>query len=287
MLILGESGTGKELVARALHDQSERRNAPMVAVNCAAIPESLIEAELFGHEKGAFTGAVGTRQGLVESADGGTLFLDEIGELPLAAQARLLRVLQEGEIRRVGASVSPAGAMCAWLPPPTGDLRAMVRARRFPRGPLLPDPRHGDPSAAAARARRRRLAACPVPPGKSLPAAEPAAHALQRRCRCGPSAATAGRAMFGKWRTPSSSAVILGRHHGADHRTCSACRRTPARRLRAAEHGSVAGGLLPGVRVSSTRSSSPKPSSPNDWASAARPCGSERTAPGHPRRRQA
>jgi DNA-binding NtrC family response regulator len=102
VLIIGENGTGKELVARQIHEQSERAKAPMVEVNCAAIPSELIESELFGHEKGAFTSAVKQRIGKFEQANGGTLFLDEIGDMPLSAQAKVLRALQENKINRVG-----------------------------------------------------------------------------------------------------------------------------------------------------------------------------------------
>jgi DNA-binding NtrC family response regulator len=105
-LVLGETGTGKELVARALHDQSLRSEMPFVAINCGALPESLIESELFGHRRGSFTGADEHRVGLFEVANGGTLFLDEIGELPKAMQAKLLRFLESGEIRRVGENES-------------------------------------------------------------------------------------------------------------------------------------------------------------------------------------
>ncbi len=103
MLLLGESGTGKELFARALHLSSPRRDKPFIRVNCAAIPDSLFESELFGYERGAFTGAQTARAGWFEQADGGTIFLDEIGELPLAMQTKLLRTLQEGTITRLGA----------------------------------------------------------------------------------------------------------------------------------------------------------------------------------------
>ncbi len=130
VLVQGESGTGKELAARALHLLSPRATKPLISVNCAAIPESLIESELFGHEKGSFTGAVSARTGLIEAADGGSLFLDEIGELPPEAQARLLRVLQEGEIRKVGSTQSRKVSV-RMIAATHRNLKAMTRTGEF------------------------------------------------------------------------------------------------------------------------------------------------------------
>src|SRR5438552_68824 len=104
IVISGESGTGKELVARGIHDLSTRQNKPFVAINAAAMPETLIESEIFGHERGAFTGAIGVRPGCFEQAHGGTLFLDEIAEMPMSLQPKLLRVLSDGRVRRLGGS---------------------------------------------------------------------------------------------------------------------------------------------------------------------------------------
>ncbi|MGD9123647.1 MAG: sigma-54 dependent transcriptional regulator [Desulfarculaceae bacterium] len=130
VLITGESGTGKELVARALHYTSPRKDRPMVAVNCAAIPANLLESELFGAAKGAFTGADRTRKGMVEEADGSTLFLDEVGELPIDMQAKLLRVLQEGEIKRVGENL-PRQVDLRIIAATNKDLQKQVDEGRF------------------------------------------------------------------------------------------------------------------------------------------------------------
>lgn len=130
VLILGETGVGKELAARAIHDGSRRRERPFIQINCAALPEGVIESELFGHVRGAFTGAVANRAGKFEVADGGTLFLDEIGELPLGAQAKLLRALQEGEIQRVG-SDKPVRVDVRILTATNRDLAREVTEGRF------------------------------------------------------------------------------------------------------------------------------------------------------------
>jgi DNA-binding NtrC family response regulator len=129
-LITGESGSGKEEIARAIHHKGPRAAAPFVAVNCGAIPEPLAESELFGHQKGAFTGAVAAREGRIEAADGGTLFLDEIGELPAALQVKLLRVLQERVFFRVGSS-TPRSVDIRIIAATHRDLEADVKTGRF------------------------------------------------------------------------------------------------------------------------------------------------------------
>src|SRR5207342_1164461 len=128
--ILGETGTGKELVARTLHERSPRASGPFVALNCAAVPAELIESELFGHEKGSFTGASGRHIGKFEQADQGTIFLDEIGDMPLSMQAKLLRVLEEGEVERIGGD-RPVTVNVRVLVATHRDLEARVRQEKF------------------------------------------------------------------------------------------------------------------------------------------------------------
>ncbi len=158
VLVLGETGVGKELVAEALHRNSSRADHPFVKMNCAALHENLLESELFGHERGAFTGADRQRIGRFELANGGTLFLDEIGNMSLSTQAKVLRVLQEREFERLGGSrtikVDVRLIAATNMQPGGGDL-----ARRVPRGPVLSAERRDGQGAAAARAQGGHRAA--------------------------------------------------------------------------------------------------------------------------------
>jgi two-component system nitrogen regulation response regulator GlnG len=160
VLITGESGTGKELVARALHRHSPRAAGPFIAINTAAIPKDLLESELFGHERGAFTGAQSARRGRFEQSEGGTLFLDEIGDMPPDLQVRLLRVLSDGEYYRVGGHAplkSNVRVIAGDAPEPRGACAAGI----VPRGPAAPAQRRPVAPAAAARAPRGHSAARP------------------------------------------------------------------------------------------------------------------------------
>jgi len=158
VLLLGESGTGKELLARAIHRMSARAHGPFVPINCAAIPETLLESELFGHEKGAFTGAVRLNVGKMESADRGTLFLDEIGDVPLAMQVKLLRFLQDQIVERVGGR-KPIQVDVRIICATNQDLDRMMSEGRFREDLYLSLERGSDPRAAAPRAAWR----CGIP----------------------------------------------------------------------------------------------------------------------------
>ena len=158
MLVHGESGTGKELIARAIHYHGPRAKKPFVVQNCSAFNDNLLESALFGHVRGAFTGAVKDQKGLFEVADGGTFFLDEIGDMSAALQVKLLRVLQEGTFMPVGGT-KPVKVDVRIIAASHKDLATMVAAQAVPRGPVLSRQRPQDHGAAAARARRRHPAA--------------------------------------------------------------------------------------------------------------------------------
>ncbi len=219
VLLSGESGVGKELIADAIHHQSPRRPKPLVKLNCGALPEGLIESELFGHEKGAFTGAIQQRKGRFELADGGTLFLDEISEMPLATQVKLLRVLQEGEFERVG------GTQTLKV-----DVRIIAATNRgpggrggrgaLPQGPVLPPQRHPPDHPAPAGAGGGHPPAGPAFPGQVLPGKRPPGHGVQPGGHAGPEKLLLARQHPGAAERGGTGRGPDHRQYGGTSRTC-------------------------------------------------------------------
>jgi hypothetical protein len=204
VLISGETGSGKEMAARAVHYQGQRRDRPFIPVNCGALPDQLVENELFGHARGAYTDARESQLGLIAQAEGGTLFLDEVDTLTAKAQVSLLRFLQDGQYRRLGSSVVEKAdvrvvAAC------NSDLVAGDRTGRVSRRPLLSARGHGTARTAAARTRAGRRTAGAARHCRSRPPIPPGGQGTARRHRSVAALATPGREMFASCRIVSSA----------------------------------------------------------------------------------
>ena len=204
VLITGESGTGKEVLARFVHAKSNRARAPFISVNCAAIPEHLLESELFGHEKGSFTGAIARRIGKFEEATGGTLLLDEISEMDVRLQAKLLRAIQERVIDRVGGT-RPVPVDIRIIATSNRNLAEVVRSRHVPRGPALSPQRREPEDSAAARAPGRRARTRRPFRRRCTPRRTACRRGRSRPRRARSSSPTAGPATCASWKTPCTA----------------------------------------------------------------------------------
>ncbi len=198
VLVTGESGTGKDLLAQEIHLISPRRNQPFVVVNCSAIPEPLLEAELFGYTKGSFTGAVQSRIGRIHAAHGGTLFLDEIGDMPLSLQSKILRFLEQGEVQRLGGNDNLKVDVRV-VAATNADLKGLIAKQHVPRRSLLPAGGVSHPSAAAARADGGPGR---TGPGVSWPSSRPVSSLSRAALEI--LASIAGRATCANYAMPSS-----------------------------------------------------------------------------------